>query len=281
MLQEHSHHRRRARRRATHSAVVSASRRGVDGQLDRSLLALSRAAMVAGPEEEAGEWNPPNDPAQRHTRRGGLCPSPRPARNQRSAPADALADPWVQLGGGCYGTAGHHAPLNCGNVRKDLAEAGHDAGAETIAWHLRQRGGFRAAGGDDLADLVPPRVHHPKPYKRPHSSWRGSPPGCPTSWQAGLTPVPCPQPTLLARRPPRCPRPHPPQLRCALSCHNPGPAWFALTSTRWGSARESGHAGGAGPVPRWPSRRPARPPHLAAADRHVTRMRRLSRGAPG
>ena len=46
-------------------------------------------------------------------------------------------------------------------LRKDLTEAGHDAGAETIAWHLRQRVRARAVNGDDLADLVPPRVRHP------------------------------------------------------------------------------------------------------------------------
>src|SRR5215470_17538256 len=36
-------------------------------------------------------------------------------------------------------------------LRKDLAEAGHDAGAETIAWHLRQQCGCAPASTPSCA----------------------------------------------------------------------------------------------------------------------------------
>jgi transposase len=55
-------------------------------------------------------------------------------------------------------------------LRKQLAEAGHDAGAETIAWHLRQQAGSSPA---TIWRILSRRGFIiPQPHKRPRSSWR-------------------------------------------------------------------------------------------------------------
>jgi hypothetical protein len=56
--------------------------------------------------------------------------------------------------------------------RKRLTEAGHDAGAETIAWHLRQQAGFSPSVATIWRFLSCRGFVIPQPHKRPRSSWR-------------------------------------------------------------------------------------------------------------
>jgi transposase len=57
-------------------------------------------------------------------------------------------------------------------LRKELAEAGHDAGAETIAWHLRQQAGCSPSVATIWRILSRRGFVTPQPHKRPRSSWR-------------------------------------------------------------------------------------------------------------
>jgi transposase len=57
-------------------------------------------------------------------------------------------------------------------LRKDLAGAGLDAGAETIAWHLRQQTGGSPAVATIWRILSRRGFVTPQPHKRPRSSWR-------------------------------------------------------------------------------------------------------------
>src|SRR5215469_1956466 len=73
-------------------------------------------------------------------------------------------------------------------LRKDLAEAGHDAGAETIAWHLRQQAGSAPSVATIWRILSRRGFVTPQPHKRPRSSWRRFAAELPNEcWQADIT----------------------------------------------------------------------------------------------
>jgi transposase InsO family protein len=73
-------------------------------------------------------------------------------------------------------------------LRKQLAEAGHDAGAETIAWHLRQRTGNAPSVATIWRVLSRRGFVSPQPHKRPRSSWRRFAADLPNElWQADIT----------------------------------------------------------------------------------------------
>jgi transposase InsO family protein len=73
-------------------------------------------------------------------------------------------------------------------LRKDLAEAGHDAGAETIAWHLRQQTGSAPSVATIWRILSRRGFVTPQPHKRPRSSWRRFAAELPNElWQADIT----------------------------------------------------------------------------------------------
>jgi len=73
-------------------------------------------------------------------------------------------------------------------LRKDLTEAGHDAGAETIAWHLRQRSGGAPSVATIWRILSRRGFVIPQPHKRPRSSWRRFEAELPNEcWQADIT----------------------------------------------------------------------------------------------
>ena len=73
-------------------------------------------------------------------------------------------------------------------LRKDLAEAGHDAGAETIAWHLRQRAGCAPSVATIWRILSRRGFVIPQPHKRPRSSWHRFAADLPNElWQADIT----------------------------------------------------------------------------------------------
>jgi transposase len=71
--------------------------------------------------------------------------------------------------------------------RKRLTEAGHDAGAETIAWHLRQQVGFSPSVATIWRVLSRRGFVTPQPHKRPRSSWHRFQADLPNElWQAGI-----------------------------------------------------------------------------------------------
>jgi transposase InsO family protein len=73
-------------------------------------------------------------------------------------------------------------------LRKELSEAGHDAGAETIAWHLRQRRGTSPSVATIWRALSRRGFVTPQPHKRPRSSWRRFQADLPNEvWQADIT----------------------------------------------------------------------------------------------
>jgi transposase InsO family protein len=73
-------------------------------------------------------------------------------------------------------------------LRKSLAEAGHDAGAETIAWHLRQQAGCAPSVATIWRILSRRGFVTPQPHKRPRSSWHRFQAGLPNElWQADIT----------------------------------------------------------------------------------------------
>jgi len=73
-------------------------------------------------------------------------------------------------------------------LRKELAGAGHDAGAETIAWHLRQRAGCSPSVATIWRILSRRGFVIPQPHKRPRSSWRRFAAELPNElWQADIT----------------------------------------------------------------------------------------------
>src|SRR5262249_38213463 len=57
-------------------------------------------------------------------------------------------------------------------LRKELVEAGHDAGAETIAWHLREQRRSAPSVATIWRVLSRRGFVTPQPHKRPRSSWR-------------------------------------------------------------------------------------------------------------
>jgi transposase InsO family protein len=73
-------------------------------------------------------------------------------------------------------------------LRKELAEAGHDAGAETIGWHLRQRTGAAPSVATIWRVLSRRGFVTAQPHKRPRSSWRRFEAELPNEvWQADIT----------------------------------------------------------------------------------------------
>ena len=71
---------------------------------------------------------------------------------------------------------------------KELAGSGHDAGAETIAWHLRRRAGCSPAVATIWRILSRRGFVTPQPHKRPRSSWRRFEADLPNEvWQADIT----------------------------------------------------------------------------------------------
>ena len=73
-------------------------------------------------------------------------------------------------------------------LRKDLTEQGHDAGAETIAWHLRQQSGSAPSVATIWRILSRRGFVTPQPHKRPRSSWRRFQAELPNElWQADIT----------------------------------------------------------------------------------------------
>ena len=73
-------------------------------------------------------------------------------------------------------------------LRKELTGAGHDAGAETIAWHLRRRAGCSPAVATIWRILSRRGFVTPQPHKRPRSSWRRFEADLPNElWQADIT----------------------------------------------------------------------------------------------
>src|ERR1700738_1455548 len=73
-------------------------------------------------------------------------------------------------------------------LRKHLAEAGHDAGAETIAWHLRRESGSAPSPATIWRILSRRGFVTPQPHKRPRSSWRRFEADLPNQlWQADVT----------------------------------------------------------------------------------------------
>jgi transposase InsO family protein len=73
-------------------------------------------------------------------------------------------------------------------LRKNLTEAGLDAGAETIAWHLRQQAGSAPSAATIWRILSRRGFITPQPHKRPRSSWRRFEADLPNElWQADIT----------------------------------------------------------------------------------------------
>jgi transposase InsO family protein len=73
-------------------------------------------------------------------------------------------------------------------LRKELAGAGLDAGAETIAWHLRQQAGCSPSVATIWRVLSRRGFVTPQPHKRPRSSWRRFEADLPNElWQADIT----------------------------------------------------------------------------------------------
>ena len=73
-------------------------------------------------------------------------------------------------------------------LRKELTDAGHDAGAETIAWHLRRQAGTAPSVATIWRTLSRRGFVVPQPHKRPRSSWRRFAAELPNElWQADIT----------------------------------------------------------------------------------------------
>lgn len=73
-------------------------------------------------------------------------------------------------------------------LREELAGKGLDAGAETIAWHLRERTGAAPATATIWRILKRRGVLTPQPHKRPRSSWRRFQAALPNElWQSDIT----------------------------------------------------------------------------------------------
>jgi transposase InsO family protein len=71
---------------------------------------------------------------------------------------------------------------------KQLSEAGHDAGAETIAWHLRRHSDSAPSVATVWRALSRRGFITPQPHKRPRSSWHRFTAELPNElWQADIT----------------------------------------------------------------------------------------------
>jgi transposase InsO family protein len=95
--------------------------------------------------------------------------SRRPHTNPRRVVTDAVEDAIVDL-------------------RKELDRDGHDAGAETIRWHLLDRGLPAPSVATIWRTLSRRGFVTPQPHKRPRSSWRRFEADLPNEvWQADIT----------------------------------------------------------------------------------------------
>jgi transposase InsO family protein len=95
--------------------------------------------------------------------------SRRPKSNPRRVVTDAIEESIVAL-------------------RKELDDAGHDAGAETIRWHLLDRGLPAPSVATIWRTLSRRGFVTPQPHKRPRSSWRRFEADWPNEcWQADVT----------------------------------------------------------------------------------------------
>jgi len=73
-------------------------------------------------------------------------------------------------------------------LRKQLDEAGHYAGAETIAWHLREQDGAAPSLATIWRVLSRRGFITPQPHKRPRSSWHRFEADLPNElWQTDIT----------------------------------------------------------------------------------------------
>jgi len=73
-------------------------------------------------------------------------------------------------------------------LRKELAEAGHDAGPETIAWHLERHHGHRVSRATISRHLTRAGLITPEPKKKPRSSWIRFEAAMPNeTWQSDIT----------------------------------------------------------------------------------------------
>jgi transposase InsO family protein len=73
-------------------------------------------------------------------------------------------------------------------IRKDLTDAGLDAGPETIAWHLHHHHGHRVARSTISRHLVAAGLVNPEPKKRPKSSYIRFEASMPNqTWQSDFT----------------------------------------------------------------------------------------------
>jgi transposase InsO family protein len=73
-------------------------------------------------------------------------------------------------------------------LRKQLTETGHDAGAETIAWHLREQTGSTPSVATIWRVLSRRGFVTTQPHKRPRSSWHRFAADLPNEcWQADIT----------------------------------------------------------------------------------------------
>jgi transposase InsO family protein len=76
-------------------------------------------------------------------------------------------------------------------VRAELAAAGHDAGPETIAWHLQHHHGLTVARSTIARTLSRAGLVVPEPRKRPRSSWNRFEAVMPNqTWQSDFTHYP-------------------------------------------------------------------------------------------
>ncbi|HET8602616.1 MAG TPA: IS481 family transposase [Marmoricola sp.] len=73
-------------------------------------------------------------------------------------------------------------------LRKELAEAGHDAGPETIAWHLQRHHGHRVSRASISRHLTRAGLITPEPKKKPKSAWIRFQAAMPNeTWQSDVT----------------------------------------------------------------------------------------------
>jgi transposase InsO family protein len=76
-------------------------------------------------------------------------------------------------------------------IRGELSEAGHDAGPETIAWHLHHHHGLTVSRSTVARQLTRAGLVVPEPRKRPRTSWQRFEAAMPNeTWQSDVTHYP-------------------------------------------------------------------------------------------
>ena len=76
-------------------------------------------------------------------------------------------------------------------LRKELTETGHDAGPETIAWHLERHHGHQVSRATISRHLTRAGLITPEPKKKPRSSWIRFEAAMPNeTWQSDFTHYP-------------------------------------------------------------------------------------------